>query len=72
MGVNHMQSLNYIAARCINLIKRAENDGIVIDDGNVVDLIADNLTTVPLSDIRAALVVAGLAARFPKATNENT
>lgn len=53
------------------IIAKAEADGLTIDDGNVVDLIADNITnvaTVTLDEIRAMLVTAGLAKRFPRAT----
>lgn len=56
-----------LAKDCAAVITSAESDGLVIDDGNVVDLCADNLPA-SLSDIRSALVVAGLAHRFPKAT----
>lgn len=48
------------------LIRGAERDGISIDDGNVVDLIADNIP-VSLWDIRCALVVAGYGSRFSRA-----
>ena len=59
-----------IADECHRLIHHAERAGITIDDGNVVDLCANNLNPdISLSDIRCALVVAGLSARFPSATS---
>lgn len=48
------------------IIADAEASGVTIDDGNVVDLIADN-TEASLPNIRAALIGAGLNNRFPKA-----
>lgn len=62
------QLLVNIAQSCRALVERADQAGIRLDDGNVVDLIADSLTELPLDTIRDALVVAGLAPRFPKAT----
>lgn len=50
------------------IIDRADKAGIHLDDGNVIDLLADNLTEEPLSTLRDALVVSGHGARFPKAT----
>jgi hypothetical protein len=50
-------------------IADAEAAGVAIDDGNVVDLLADRYTNVSLMDIRSALVVAGYSERFPKATS---
>lgn len=61
--------LTDIASRARRIIEAAETAGVAIDDGNVVDLIADNISDVSLSDIRCALVVAGLAPRFPRATS---
>lgn len=60
--------LEEIAGRVRAIIADAEQAGVVIDDGNVIDLLADNITWIPLADLRDALVVAGLAARFPRAT----
>lgn len=58
-----------IAKQCRTIIESAESMGVTIDDGNVVDLCADNLPDkVSLQDIRCALVVAGFAVRYPKAT----
>lgn len=63
---NDTQTRNILA-----VIHKAERDGVVIDDGNVVDLIADNITNfATLNEIRAALVRAGLASRFPRATRQ--
>lgn len=63
-------TIEELATKAKKIILKAENAGIVVDDGNVVDLIADN-TYETLIDIRTALVVAGLAPRFPKATSPN-
>lgn len=65
------EQLDEIARTCRTLISFAERDGVEINDGNVVDLIADNLTHLPLDTIRDALVVAGLAHRFPRATSQH-
>lgn len=62
--------LTEIAARCRSVVEGAERAGLVIDDSNVVDLCADNLPdNISLTDIRRALVVAGLASKFPLATS---
>jgi hypothetical protein len=61
-----------IATQVRAVIKAAEHDGLSVDDGNVIDLLADNITEhVSLSDLRSALVVAGYSARFPRATRGN-
>lgn len=58
-----------IAAQVRPIIEAAERDGVEIHDGNVVDLLADNVEPiVSLADIRVAITVAGLAPRFPNAT----
>jgi hypothetical protein len=57
-----------LARFCKDRIEAAERDGVAIDDGNVVDLIADN-SDADLTDIRMALVSAGLAMRFGNATD---
>jgi hypothetical protein len=63
-------SLLDIAHNIRQLITLADNGGWALDDGNVVDYIADNIGPMAsLSDIRAAIVVAGYSARFPKATS---
>jgi len=59
--------LTELATFCRERIEAAEADGLEISDGDVVDLIADN-SDAPLETIRAALVVAGYAPRFPNAT----
>ncbi|RIL03112.1 MAG: hypothetical protein DCC71_15385 [Proteobacteria bacterium] len=53
--------------RVREIVAAAEADGVALDDGNVVDLLADQMPRVPLAELRAALVDAGLAPRFPKA-----
>ena len=63
-------SIEELATQAKKIIARAEKAGVEIDDGNVVDLIADN-SNASLIDIRTALVVASLASRFPKATSPN-
>ena len=55
-----------LAHQVRQIISAAQADGLTIDDGNVIDLLADNLPRVSLSDLRTALVVAGYT--FPKAT----
>jgi hypothetical protein len=55
-----------IARKARELIQSAEASGLEVDEGNVVDLIADNVDA-SLDDIRAALVVAGYGDRFPRA-----
>jgi len=66
---NEPRQLMDVARECAAIIRRAEADGVVIDDGNVIDLLADNLTRVSLADLRSALAVSGLGARFPRATS---
>lgn len=60
-----------IAAEARAIIGRAEADGVEVNDGNVVDLLADNIEHAPLDTLRDALVVAGLAHRFPRATSRH-
>lgn len=60
-----------VARECRAILEGAESAGVIIDDGNIVDLIADHLTTIPLDCIRDALVIAGLATRFPEATRRH-
>ncbi len=55
-----------LAKLCRNRIESARQTGLTIDNGNVVDLIADNCEE-SLTDIKAALVVAGYHERFSKA-----
>lgn len=59
--------LTKLATFCRERIEAAEADGLEIDEGNVVDLIADN-SDAPLQTIREALIVAGYSSRFPRAT----
>jgi hypothetical protein len=63
-------TLKQLSNRCRSVIERAEADGVQIDDGNVVDLIADNVR-VPLGFIRQALSYAGYSSRFPNAVKES-
>jgi hypothetical protein len=63
--------LTDIAAYARTLIDAATRDGLSIDDGNVIDLLADNIPRVPLDTFRHALVVAGYSARFPRATTRS-
>lgn len=60
-----------IAQEARTIIEEAEADGLDINDGNVIDLLADNIEC-SLSDLRCALVVAGLGDRFPRATSRST
>ena len=53
-----------IATHCREIIVQAEDDGLVIDDGNVIDLLADNITTCSLFDLRCALAISGFGSRF--------
>ena len=64
-----------LAEYCRKAVIAADSVYLEIDDGSIVDLCADQCATgnwpyhqPPLDDIRDALVVAGLAPRFPKAT----
>lgn len=59
-----------VAAECKRVIDRAERAGVTIDDGNVIDLLADNIVDVSLADLRAALVCSGHGPRFPRATSK--
>lgn len=60
--------LTELAADARRAIEDAERAGITIDDGNVVDLLADRHPSLSLRTLRHALVSAGLAKRFPRAT----
>ena len=60
-------SLKVTAARCRQLILEAEDCDLIIDEGNVIDLLADNITDVSLLHLRLALGASGLGSRFPKA-----
>ena len=57
-----------LAREIVSIIDRADKAGVALDDGNIVDLIADNVMGATLDDIRRALVFAGCSGRFPKAT----
>lgn len=58
-----------VAVECRKVIERAERAGVTIDDGNVIDLLADNIVDVSLADLRVALVCSGIGDRFPRATS---
>lgn len=60
--------LTDVAADVRAVIDRADAAGITLDDGNVIDLLADNIEHVSLRDLRDALVISGHGARFPRAT----
>jgi hypothetical protein len=48
------------------VIRNAEQSGLRVDDGNVTQLLADNLPKdICYIDIGSALVVAGFSKRFP-------
>lgn len=67
MGETVGRPLLELARKARTIIMRAEKAGVEVTDGNVVDLIADNLPREALANIRAALVVAGYLERFPNA-----
>jgi hypothetical protein len=62
------RTLIEIARECEAVIDRAEAAGVTIDDGNVIDLLADNLEREPLRTLQDALVITRHGARFPRAT----
>lgn len=53
--------------RVDNEIARALKAGIAIDDGNVIDLLADNLTSYSLAELRMALSLSSYAGAWPRA-----
>ncbi len=57
-----------IAMQARGTIAAADMAGLMINDSNVIDLLADNIPDVPLNTLRDALVVAGLSPRFIVAT----
>lgn len=61
--------LGELAVFCIRKIRAAENDGVMIDDGNVMNLICDN-SDASIQRIRDALVLAGFIDRFPIVTRQ--
>lgn len=61
-GQVYMQRL---AKDCTFLIEWARGDGLIIDDSNIIDLIADNITNVAVDEIKEALRLAGYADEFP-------
>lgn len=73
--MNAFDEMKLLTEKCDQIIKAADAADVVIDDGNVVDLIVDQLSVnsdprfqrVSLSSIRLAISQAGYAKRFPKA-----
>lgn len=61
-----------IATEVRRIIERADSADIALDDGNIIDLLADNLESEPLDTLRDALVVAGMGSRFPHAVRRHT
>jgi hypothetical protein len=57
-----------IARDVRRLIMNALAEGACIHEGNVLPILFDAFPHVSPSDLRTALVVAGLAAQFPRAT----
>jgi len=53
-----------IAKFAAALIEGADKAGLTIDNGNVIDLLADNITAPDLRTLRAALSLTGYAERF--------
>lgn len=50
------------------IIAAARADGVTINDGNVIDLLADNIVPpYPLGTLRQLLIVGGMAVEFPRA-----
>ena len=73
-------TIEELAASCKVYIYCADEDGIELDDDNVIDLCADQfaqhhndgtISQPSLNDIRDALVCLGLAPRFPNATRKH-
>lgn len=60
--------LEILAAQAREIVGRARAAGVVVDDGNVVDLLADHMTRIPLETLRHVLVVAGFGDEFPRAS----
>lgn len=67
---NGQVDMQRLAKDCIFLIEWARRDGLIIDEGNVIDLIADNVTNVTLNEIKEALQLAGYADKFPNVLNK--
>lgn len=63
-GVSPYGYLTALAIFCCVRLHMAKFDGVEIDDGNVIDLIADN-SDADTGDIARALAAAGLNKRFP-------
>jgi hypothetical protein len=62
----------WLDERVREIITKADVAGVALDDGNIIDLLADNIETGSLDDLRASLLMAGYGARFPKAVMRMT
>lgn len=56
-----------IVADVNRVIHRAAREGMTIDGGNVIDLLADNIPVIRLSDLRTALAASEFAGQWPEA-----
>lgn len=54
-------------AQVARRIEYALANGVELDDGNVIDYLADNMTRATLPELRTALARTIYASRFPKA-----
>lgn len=59
-----MLDIPTLANDCRVIIQRADHAGVAVDAGNVIDLLADNVTGASLDELRAALDAAGYGDRF--------
>lgn len=57
-------SMIELARRCETIINGALADGIRLDDGNVVDLLADNIEGEPIARLKDALGVSIYGTRY--------
>lgn len=58
--MNAPMQLTDLAARCREIVQRAERDLGPLPKASYVDLCADNIEHASLQDIRCALVIAGV------------
>jgi hypothetical protein len=56
-----------LSYECGRIIARAVAAGVSLDAGNVIDLLADNLPSFTLAQLRAALADSQYAGRWPAA-----
>ena len=67
------EEMKILTQKVRQIVDNATNDGVELNDGNVVDLIVDQLTddelfhNVSPGSVRFAISQAGFAKRFPKA-----